>query len=983
MDCLRRAQPCVAQLLHGWSARDNRAAATIQRAVRVRLRRKRSRVRRAAQHVQRIARGRADRQRLKQEALATVHQLWRSHKSIVPPPSTAEQATDAREQSPSPPSTPPAGVGPHSRGRRRASMAVALASAPLSHKSRVAAATALPIAPPAAPVPWENLVGLVRTEELTSTQPGPSAAGASPHEAAMAEALAIVAAGGDVPSSSSTPAADRRPRSSTVSSSVTFQINSGGSVYFAFFAPPPAGPSAAAKGGAGRKPGGRASVVGTGGGGMLRFAPSAKSGGGRALSGSGGTALPAGVGGAGLSAFGERARHFSLAWGARPLPERLAVLKFDASPSEAEGELLANVLCAPLGVRAPHAQLVRARSEGWNRVEAAAERLSGPARDGAPAHAAAAAAAADERTAAELLVSELRSSKAFLLFEFCGGVSLASDEAAAACEQHAAPLALRERVCAQLGELLIFDMAIANEDRLTVGPLGWRGNTQNLLFTPYESRPLVAIDQAVARALPAFKRRADRQSYAQLIDALELGAAAAAGGASAGGVAEATAEVVSGVLRGSGLGWLLGDGAEQGGAASVEEAAAVRAVVGAFVRGARAAITRARLLLPTLDALRALLARAHDEAIAEARDGRLSGMALTTTQRSALERAMREMTRAQVAAADAAGGSSRRGSPTRNGRAARRSGTSSKRTSRARAADLPRSEAPAAAPAAAVPAAAAAAAAAAASASAAAAPDTTAAAAKAAPADGQQQGLAAQAHGQHARGKRALGQRVLSVRRLVSALLGPARTRQPPSSPGAGAARPYGGGAAKGGPLAEGAQAKPALPQSAQPAVRSTTASGAAGLSSAKLTFSCAAPDTLAAAASEVAAARAAADAAEPAGSAALERQPSAATTSPAAAAGGAPVELSGEELRAALKMNRAMCERAMQVHSLLEQRALGAGLELERPEADAPWEEVLRGWRELHGRLDHTCERMRVIVGEGGVKGLGMDVLGDGMLVA
>ncbi|KAF6258121.1 hypothetical protein COO60DRAFT_1151434 [Scenedesmus sp. NREL 46B-D3] len=114
------------------------------------------------------------------------------------------------------------------------------------------------------------------------------------------------------------------------------------------------------------------------------------------------------------------------------------------------------------------------------------------------------------------LLGELSHLPCFLLMEYVEGDKLSdSPQALQGCAVG--------RLLEDVGCLFLLDMLLGNADRMPCADLGWRGNAHNLLYgapgTRHESRP-VAIDSCVARRPPALKASAEDAAVERLAQLL-------------------------------------------------------------------------------------------------------------------------------------------------------------------------------------------------------------------------------------------------------------------------------------------------------------------------------------------------------------------------------------------------------------------------------------------------------------------------------
>jgi len=68
----------------------------------------------------------------------------------------------------------------------------------------------------------------------------------------------------------------------------------------------------------------------------------------------------------------------------------------------------------------------------------------------------------------------------------------------------------------QIGRVLVFDMALYNEDRLCCPPLGWAGNTGNLMYSN-KDKSVVAIDSGLPRRPPMRRRDGVMQALPDVV----------------------------------------------------------------------------------------------------------------------------------------------------------------------------------------------------------------------------------------------------------------------------------------------------------------------------------------------------------------------------------------------------------------------------------------------------------------------------------
>ncbi|KAK3270345.1 hypothetical protein CYMTET_21255 [Cymbomonas tetramitiformis] len=172
-------------------------------------------------------------------------------------------------------------------------------------------------------------------------------------------------------------------------------------------------------------------------------------------------------------------------------PETVACLKFAPTRLATQSELCGCEMAAQMGVSVPGARLLRRANESeWGALRTAAEAASG--------------------SGAELATS-MDAAQCALLMEFVRGIPLGRAGEAFSAE-------VLDSTCATLGRVLMLDMVLGNADRLPCGPLGWRGNRGNLLYSA--DKRIVAIDSGVARRPPAGRAAKEREAYQRLSELL-------------------------------------------------------------------------------------------------------------------------------------------------------------------------------------------------------------------------------------------------------------------------------------------------------------------------------------------------------------------------------------------------------------------------------------------------------------------------------
>ncbi|XP_042501057.1 LOW QUALITY PROTEIN: dual specificity protein phosphatase PHS1-like [Macadamia integrifolia] len=148
--------------------------------------------------------------------------------------------------------------------------------------------------------------------------------------------------------------------------------------------------------------------------------------------------------------------------------EAAAVIKISSSRMATQSERLGYEFAKWLGVRTPQARVIHSSNPEWQLIKDAAEK----ARDIALSE----RDEVGEVTCSELLEA-LELSRCLLLMNYVHGSPLLQSSDAFDCQEAA------ERTAAALGGILMLDLVIRNEDRLSCRHLGWRGNSANLLFT--------------------------------------------------------------------------------------------------------------------------------------------------------------------------------------------------------------------------------------------------------------------------------------------------------------------------------------------------------------------------------------------------------------------------------------------------------------------------------------------------------------------
>ncbi|XP_065854943.1 dual specificity protein phosphatase PHS1-like [Euphorbia lathyris] len=193
-----------------------------------------------------------------------------------------------------------------------------------------------------------------------------------------------------------------------------------------------------------------------------------------------------------------------------------AVIKFSSSRMATQSERLGFEFAKWLGVQTPQARVIHNCSSEWLQIKEAAER--------ARATSTSEGDKIGEVTCSELLEA-LDLSRCLLLMSYIHGSPLL--ESSNAFKRETA-----EKTAAALGRVLLLDLVIRNEDRLSCRQLGWRGNPNNLLLadkmiTANDSIlsellnfQIVAIDSGVPHRPPSGKRTNDHANYPKLVELL-------------------------------------------------------------------------------------------------------------------------------------------------------------------------------------------------------------------------------------------------------------------------------------------------------------------------------------------------------------------------------------------------------------------------------------------------------------------------------
>jgi len=148
--------------------------------------------------------------------------------------------------------------------------------------------------------------------------------------------------------------------------------------------------------------------------------------------------------------------------------EGVAVMKFSSSRMATQSERLGYEFAKRFGVQTPRARVIHNSSAEWQSIKDAAEKARNMA-----------SAETDEvgTTTCTELLEALELSRCLLLMGYVHGCPWL-DSPFAFNTQEAA-----QKTAAALGQLLVLDLVVRNEDRLPCRQLGWRGNPANLLFT--------------------------------------------------------------------------------------------------------------------------------------------------------------------------------------------------------------------------------------------------------------------------------------------------------------------------------------------------------------------------------------------------------------------------------------------------------------------------------------------------------------------
>lgn len=170
--------------------------------------------------------------------------------------------------------------------------------------------------------------------------------------------------------------------------------------------------------------------------------------------------------------------------------EGVAVMKFSSSRMATQSERLGYEFARHFGVQTPQARVVHNSSAEWQSIKDAAERARNRA-----------SVEGDDvgTTTCTELLEALELSRCLLLMGYVHG-----------CPWLDTPFAFNTQAAAQktaaaLGQLLVLDLVVRNEDRLPCRQLGWRGNPANLLFT--EKLSFINVDVSLHEKSDHLPRR--------------------------------------------------------------------------------------------------------------------------------------------------------------------------------------------------------------------------------------------------------------------------------------------------------------------------------------------------------------------------------------------------------------------------------------------------------------------------------------------
>jgi predicted protein tyrosine phosphatase len=174
--------------------------------------------------------------------------------------------------------------------------------------------------------------------------------------------------------------------------------------------------------------------------------------------------------------------------------EGCLVVKFNRTRLLCQSEQFANELARHVGICSPDSRILRAAGgDGeWAAALAAAERLSG---------------------AYPELLEEMIQCGSLLVLEYCPGKGIF--RTSSAFDPGAVPYTFED-----LGRLFALDLVLGNPDRLKCDALGWRGNSENVLWASagrWQGR-LVAIDAVVQRRPPGALLSAEYAAAEQVVE---------------------------------------------------------------------------------------------------------------------------------------------------------------------------------------------------------------------------------------------------------------------------------------------------------------------------------------------------------------------------------------------------------------------------------------------------------------------------------
>ncbi|XP_039114441.1 dual specificity protein phosphatase PHS1-like isoform X2 [Dioscorea cayenensis subsp. rotundata] len=173
--------------------------------------------------------------------------------------------------------------------------------------------------------------------------------------------------------------------------------------------------------------------------------------------------------------------------------EAAAVIKFSTSRMATQSERLGYEFAKWLGVRTPQARVVHYSSTEWQCIKDATEKARGIAITVGDE--------VGELTCSELLEA-LELSRCLFLMNYIHGSHLLENSDAFSSQEAA------ENTAAALGRVFVLDLILRNEDRLPCRQLGWRGNSENLLFASNViSADMDIFDNAYDSATKIYKPR--------------------------------------------------------------------------------------------------------------------------------------------------------------------------------------------------------------------------------------------------------------------------------------------------------------------------------------------------------------------------------------------------------------------------------------------------------------------------------------------